>query len=370
MKPAPATQPALAIVYGPYLQAPAADGMTICWMTNRKCVSRVEYAEGDSEQYVTAISSHFGLIDADKTYHAVRLSNLKPATSYTYRVVSKEMVEFQAYKVVFGQTVCSGPARFTTLDLRKQRSSFIVLNDRHEKIDELKAALAGVDFKDLDLVFYNGDMVNSATGVQQVMRCVVAPSAFANVIPFIYVRGNHDTRGPGARSLMNWFPTQSGRLYYSFDHAGVHFVVLDCGEDKRDSDREYFGLVNFRPYMAEEARWLKEEVRSEAFRRAKFRVVIVHIPPYVSGEPKFAQGEWIIDNFCPLLEEAGADLMLCGHLHVFAEYAPQPPLRSYPLILGGTETVIRVNITGDELEVCSLRDDGTAMRSPLKIRRK
>ena len=146
-RPVPATrpagtQPALAITYGPYLQAPSDTTMTVCWMTSRKCVSAVEYAEGSSDQYATAVSTHFGLIDANVTFHAVRLSGLKPGTSYSYRVVSREIIDQQAYKVVFGDTIRSEANRFTTLDAKKPQFSFVVLNDRHEKLPELRAALA------------------------------------------------------------------------------------------------------------------------------------------------------------------------------------------------------------------------------------
>lgn len=367
-RPAATTRPALAIIHGPYLQAPGDTGITVCWMTNRKCVSRVEYAEGDGGKSLTAISAHFGLIDANTTFHAVRLTNLKPGTAYTYRAVSKEIIDQQAYKVVFGGTVQSDPVQFTTLDPKKRRFSFVVLNDRHENVAELREALKKIDWAGVDLVFYNGDMVNYAQTEAQLMRSVVDPSTFAGRIPFVYVRGNHDTRGVLARSLMHYFPTESGRFYYGLNHGGAHFTILDCGEDKRDFDWEYFGLVSFRPYMEEETRWLQGEVSSAAFRDAEFRVAIGHIPPYVDEDAKFAQGEFIARTWCPLLNEGGCDLMLCGHLHVFYEYCAQPPQRDFPLVVNSTDTVIRVDVNGDELQMRALRDDGTEMRKALKIR--
>lgn len=54
---------------------------------------------------------------------------------------------------------------------------------------------------------------------------------------------------------------------------------MDGGEDKPDSDIEYYGLSDFDRYRADQVAWLKETVASEAFRTAPFKVAIIHVPP-------------------------------------------------------------------------------------------
>jgi hypothetical protein len=108
----------------------------------------------------------------------------------------------------------------------------------------------------------------------QLYRCVVDPcvQAFARHLPLVYVRGNHDTRGSFARHLLDYFPTDTGRYYYSFNHAGVAFLVLDGGEEKGDENVEYAGLVEFEPYLRQEVQWLARQIEEPAFQKARFRV--------------------------------------------------------------------------------------------------
>ena len=208
---------ALSITHGPFLQAPSETAITVSWATSGKCVSRVEYRPESSTRWLTNISAHHGLVDADVTIHNVKLADLEAGTPYRYRVVSREIVEFKAYKVTYGATVASAEYHFTTLDARKPVTSFVVVNDRHEHVAPLAGSLAKVDWSIVDLAFLNGDMVNSVRDEPQLYQCVVDPcvQSFATRTPLVYVRGNHDTRGGFARRLLDYFPTDSGRYYYT-----------------------------------------------------------------------------------------------------------------------------------------------------------
>ena len=111
---------------------------------------------------------------------------------------------------------------------------------------------------------------------------------------------------------MNYFPSSTGRPYFSFRQGPVYFIVLDSGEDKPDSDIEYNGLGGFDTYRAQEAEWLKETLNSDACKNAAYRVVVIHIPPGYSAWYGPIESKRL---FVPLLNEAKIDLMLCGHLH-------------------------------------------------------
>ena len=112
-----------------------------------------------------------------------------------------------------------------------------------------------------------------------------------------------------------------GRAYYSFDHGSVHVVVLDSGEDKVDSHEYYNGLVAFDSYRKEQATWLEQDLRSEAARRARFRVVVSHIPP--RGGKGYSVDQ-VRELWEPPANSGRVDLWLSGHTHRFARLDPTP----------------------------------------------
>jgi len=356
------TASAVQIVTGPYLQAPTDTSMTVMWITDRGCTSWVEFGQGDVLDQKVHHSQH-GLIEADQTIHRVALEGLAPGTSYRYRVCSKEIAQFDPYQVTYGDTLYSDVHAFTTLDGKKQSVSFVVLNDIHEQDELLTLLLKHAASKAYDLVFLNGDMLGHIENQRQIVAHVLAPCTelFASHTPFIYVRGNHETRGRFARRLPDYLALPDDRYYYSFDHGPVHFVVLDGGEDKRDSDKEYSGLVDFDRYRDIQQKWLQQETRSAAFQRTPFRVVVVHMPPLPSAD--WHGVDDMYHKWRPILNEGKIDLMICGHTHHYAIMEPETGVRDYPMVIGGAPkagaaTLIRVDATASRLEVTTTRDDG------------
>jgi len=349
------------IVVGPYLQAPSETSMTVMWITDVNAVSWVEYGTGESLDQRAHRSRH-GLIDADETIHTVTIEGLAPSREYRYRVCSKEIVTFKPYEVTYGQTVASDTYTFTTLDGNKDSISFIVLNDIHERNEVLISLTRLARQQPFDLVFLNGDILGHIESAQQIIDHVLAPCTelFATQTPFVYVRDNHETRGKFARRLPDYIALPDDRYYHSFDHGPVHFVVMDGGEDKRDTDKEYSGLVDFDRYRAVQRDWLAREIQSEAFRKAAFRVVVVHMPPQPSE--RWHGPDDMYRTWRPLYNEGKVDLVISGHTH---HYEIRPPVEGqcdYATIIGGAPqkgaaTVIRVDATADRLHVTMTRDD-------------
>jgi len=358
----------LAITHGPYLQAASETGMTIVWATNRNCVSRVEYGPAPDGPASTASAGHHGLIDANITLHRVSITGLEPGRTYYYRAISTEIVDFKAYKVTYGGTIRSADGRFTTLDAKKKQFSFVVLNDRHEKVKPLRTALDWIDWGTIDLAFLVGDMINDPMTEQQTFKGLIDPcvSFFAGRIPFILVRGNHETRGTAARGLMDYFPTDSQRYYHSMSHGGVRFIMLDGGEDKADTSPEYSGLVDFESYLKQETEWLRQEIQSEGFGKANLRVVMIHVPPTGMEDPKFIREKWVLDHWGPLFDKGKVDLVISGHTHQFEEIGPREGKNSYPILIGDTETVMRVDVSEGRMSVTVSGNDGTVRRGPVR----
>ncbi len=350
------------ITAGPCLQCPGESSMTIVWITDKTCTSWVEYGTGEVPDQ-KAIASHYGLIDANQRVHKITLSGLKPGTEYRYRAVSKEILEFKPYKIAFGETVASGISTFTTLDGRKEAVSFVVLNDIHENDAILREVMKIAEAEPYELAFLNGDILGHIESEPQIIDHVLRPCTelFAGRIAMVWIRGNHETRGAFARMMPNYVGLEEGRFYRSFDHGPVHFIVMDSGEDKTDDDKEYSGLADFDRYRSEQQAWLEKEIRSEAFRKAAFRVALIHMPLYGSNDwhgPMDCQTKW-----GPLFNEGKLDLMISGHTHQYQILKPEKGKHEYPIVIGGSPkakgaVVIRVEATQETMKVTMTRDDG------------
>ncbi len=96
----------------PYLQNMSTDGVSVIWVTNKSCTSYVLYGESNVLNQ-KAYASHNGLIDANVPVQKIRLDKLTPGKTYFYQVVSKEIKVYQAYKVVYGDSIMSPVHSFT-----------------------------------------------------------------------------------------------------------------------------------------------------------------------------------------------------------------------------------------------------------------
>ncbi len=368
--PASGSEP-LRIVTGPYLQSASETATTIMWITNRNATGVVEFGPRNGESK-TVGNSHDGLIDGNERVHRVALTDLSPGSAYRYRVVSRDILSFGSNKVDFGETVSSGFQEFRTFDRRKQEFAFLVFNDIHDTPATFPDLLKVNGDRGYDFVVLNGDTVSDLDKEGRITAILdQAVSGFASRIPMIWARGNHETRGGFARQFPAYLASPNGRYFYSFDDGPVHFIVLDTGEDKLDSHPEYSGLADFSRYRREEAEWLRAEVKTDAFRRARFRVVFAHMPfptapaaQRAGGAPSpFTGMEDDFQNFGAILEQAGIDMMISGHVHTPAIIDPEPGRHDYPIVRGGGpkaqgRTLIRVDVKARALEATILRPDG------------
>lgn len=350
------------ITHGPYLQLPSSTSMTIVWHTDQRCVSRVEFGLDDRFDR-RAISSRHGLIDNDRVNHIIHLTGLEPGMTYRYRVVSKAFLGYERQHIVaWGDSIISAPFEFTTLDPGKESFSFSMVSDLHERADELATMIGSAAWQDIDFAIYNGDMIDDFMEYDQIFTGFldVSVAGYATGKPFIFTRGNHEVRGRFARSIPDFIPLKNGRAYYSFDHGPVHFIVLDSGEDKEDGHRYYNSLVDFTRYREEQARWLTEDLQSESAQRARFRIVISHIPP--RGADRY-WAESVRKHFEPPVHEGGVDLWLSGHTHRLMRIDPTQGENNYYLLIGPTHAVTRVDVSPDELRVTVTDTDGERLEA-------
>ncbi len=92
--------------------------------------------------------------------------------------------------------------------------------------------------------------------------------------------------------------------YYSFDIADAHFICLDSHDLDRSPD-------------AAMAQWLRADLEQA---KAKWLIAFWHHPPYTLGSHDSNKEQQLIEmreNFMPILESAGVDLVLTGHSHIY-----------------------------------------------------
>lgn len=360
------SQEKLEITHGPYLVDPVEDAMTVVWFTNENCYSWVEYSEyAPSGTFPTwggypkiAKSSTVGLIDANTKKHVIRIKNLEPGKRYKYRVNSKTVLQYDPYEVIYGETVVGDFYEFSTMDPVTSDFSFGVVADLHENaviLDELNSIKPLEEF---DMMFLNGDFLNWIGEEERIFSGFLdaAVKTFATETPFIFIRGNHETRGPGAREVMSYFPHHSGQNYYSLDHGGVHFVILDGGEDKPDDHPVYAGMADFDSYRSEQAEWLREEVQTDAFRKAAYRIVITHMP--MSTDPGRHGSYDIYEKWGPILNQANVDLMINGHKHRYNWIEAGEEEYNFPTIVLGKEMIMDTKVSGQRLDVSVTNTEG------------
>lgn len=342
------------ITHGPYLQKVGEEEVTVIWTTDKDAVSWVELAPaGNDSFYSQERPRYYDTVYGNKVVgklHRVTIAGLTPGTEYRYRIFSKEVLGYEGHRILYGNIAASDvysrrPYAFRTLDSRKEKVSFRVVNDIHGNNDHLRALLSDVERENTDLVIFNGDMVSTVNEEEGIFRGFMdtAVALFASEVPMYYVRGNHETRGRASSSVYAYFPTPTGEFYYAFREGPVFFLVLDSGEDKPDSDIEYSELACFDDYRSEESKWLEAMAMTPEFRSAKYRIVLMHMPPVGStwhGTREVAR------KFVPLLNDAGIDLMICGHTHEygFVDKGDENGI-NFPVLINDDETCLQVEVS-------------------------
>jgi len=222
----------------------------------------------------------------------------------------------------------------------------------------MKDLTKGTSFSSLDMVIFNGDMSTAIYNEEQIFTDFMDASVelFASRIPIVFNRGNHETRGPYADFLMNYFPLNEGRVYRTFNVGEVAFLVLDCGEDKPDSDIEYSDIADFDAYRLKQAAWLKEAIKDKSFINAPVKIVILHMPPEVS--------DWhgtlhLDETLLPLLNEAKVDVVFSGHTHRYSFNPPVPGKIDFPVIVNSNNAYLKCEVVNGKIQVKILGTPGS-----------
>lgn len=353
----------------PYLQNPINSGMTILWQTNVPVYSWVEYGEDANNLSSKAQTLVDGQAMSNNTNHKIRLKGLKPNTTYYYRACSKEIKLYQAYKKEFGETEYSPVYSFTTAPEQGGDFTAIVFNDLHQQkgmLDRLMKQIEGVNY---DMVFFNGDCIDDPKDEASALKflTIMNKAVKAESHPTFFMRGNHEIRNAYSiklRDIVDYVGDNT--TYGAFNWGDTRFVLLDCGEDKADDHWVYYGLNSFEEFRQDQTEFLKKEMKSKEFKKAKKRVLIHHIPVY-GNDDKYQP---CTEMWHPLLVKMPFNIAINGHTHMYEYLEPGKQGNKFPVYVGGgykegTGTIIVLKKQGKELSAEIISDKGEILKSVL-----
>ena len=277
------------VVHGPWNSSVTSTSAVISWETAGACPGKLFIRKkGEKEFRAVAVETRSGVADGGAKLHHLSLQNLTPGTIYEYHTGL-------------------GPIRtFRTLETTPGEFSFAFTSDIHCNSAKLKEILRSSALSKVDFLFLGGDLI---TGISGRYSCYAAflDTLGANWSKAAYCfRGNHEYRG-FPEPFMELTAPLTGKSYGIFSHKGVCFLYLDSGDGK---------MLNTR-YMQKQFKFLESALKSQEFKNARFRVLLIHHPMFEEkkwGSPEQAQ-------IYALLKKHKAaekiDLMLAGHLHSY-----------------------------------------------------
>jgi hypothetical protein len=291
-----------AVTRGPYLQLGREDGVTIRWRTKVASDSVVRY--GNTAGTLDRTAS----VSGSRTEHKVTLKGLSPETKYYYSVGrSSGTFEGGGPQYYFKTHPPVGSPKPFKIWVIGDSGHPASNNGYSEKMYEgFRRRYGG----EVGVWLMLGDNAYEDGTDSQFQRAVfdVFPPHLRNTILWS-TRGNHERSSSVYYGIFD-HPTNgeaggvaSGtEAYYSFDYGNVHFVCLDS----QGSDRSASGA---------QARWLRRDLEDTD---QQWIVAFFHHPPYTKGTHDSDTEAQIIEmreNFNPILEENGVDLVLGGHSH-------------------------------------------------------
>ncbi|GAB2258683.1 hypothetical protein Droror1_Dr00014843 [Drosera rotundifolia] len=132
--------------------------------------------------------------------------------------------------------------------------------------------------------------------------------------PWMVVEGNHEResipffkggfQSYNARWKMPYKESgSSSNLYYSFEVAGVHVLMLGSFAEYDEHSDQYS--------------WLKADLAAVDRERTPWLLALFHVPWYNSNGAHQGEGDEMMAAIEPLLYAAGVDIVLTGHVHAY-----------------------------------------------------
>lgn len=358
----------MALRVKPFVQIVGDNQMGISWLVTSNAFGVVKWKQ-QGDEWAKAYHAVDGLRDANTPIQRALLSGYNPTLPLDFEATSSEMVSFRTYRPVeHGGVVTTPAAQVKALMSAEGETSFAVFTDCHNRTNCYPLLLPKLG-DGLRFIVLDGDNLEDPHTEQMAVDYLFKPMAWLTEqgLATLFMRGNHETRGAFARKLKPYLVLPDDKYYGAMTLGPLRLVWLDCGEDKVDDHKEYYGLNDFEPYMRAQLEWLKREVQSEPFKRAEWRIVLVHIPPMWRDGREWEGTYRMNADYAPVLNQAQVTAMICGHEHK-AELVPPSEKENYgfkgPVFVGGchpaeNQVVTRVDVLKGQLKITMIKADGS-----------
>ncbi len=330
------TSPQKLMTTKPYLQVPTPTTMDVMFQTNSICHCWVEF--GTDSLHTQRVRA---LLDGQEICYdisnRIRLEGLKPGTRYYYRVRAVELLSKKGYENHFGDTLTTRFYSFRTPNEDMSDFTCVIFNDLHENkkcFDYLRKLLEGINY---DFVIFNGDCLPEPRDRQHAIDMIhnLADPVNGAEKPIVFLRGNHEIRNFYSAGMHHLIGYYNEKAYGAFTWGATRFVMLDCGEDKPDSVSVYGGLNDFTQLRLDQVDFLTQELKSKAFKKARHRVLISHIPVYGDGDSY----KPCLKLWSPLLDKAPFNVAIGAHNHKAVFYPNGTDGSTYPVVVGGGPSI-------------------------------
>ncbi|XP_041024967.1 purple acid phosphatase 22-like [Juglans microcarpa x Juglans regia] len=279
------------------------DHIRVSWITEAKhAKSIVEYGKESGKYNALATGEHksytYFFYHSGEIHH-VKIGPLEPSTTYFYRCGG------------------SGPEFSFRTPPSGFPIEFAVVGDLGQT-EWTASTLQHIDSKDYDVFLLPGDL-SYADGQQPLWDSfgrLVEP--YATRRPWMVTEGNHEIetipilhpygfRSYNARWRMPHEESGStSNLYYSFDVAGTHIIMLGSYTEFDADSSQY--------------KWLEADLANVDRKKTPWIFVLLHAPWYNSNTAHQGEGESMRKAMEELLYKARVDVVFAGHVHAYERF--------------------------------------------------
>jgi acid phosphatase type 7 len=307
------------LIRGPYLQRATPVSIMIRWRTDALSRSRV-YIGTEPDKLSVAVTDSMLV-----TEHKILVTSLQSATKYYYSigdVKNKLQGDTANYFYTLPPSGATGTYRIAAFGDCGNNS----INQRNVRDQLLK--YMGNNYLNAWLLVGDNAYPDCTDAEFQQNFFNIYKDNLLKKYPLFPAPGNHDyhdkefsqdvaQKSHEVAYYQNFSMPMSGESggvashtseYYSFDIGNIHFLSIDSygmADGKRLSDT-----------TGPQAEWIKKDLEQAA--GAEWIVAYWHHPPYTMGSHNCDKEDDLVDirqNFIPMLERYGVDIVINGHSH-------------------------------------------------------
>ncbi len=289
----------------PVVTGPATEAITILQPLQRHATGYLEFAV-ENEPYRRVDAEQAGLLPLAEHVLKFQLPPLPPGKTVRYRFTARaagwvKVRQFYHGELKFGEPQTSPEYSFRTLDAAAGTTTIAVWNDTHENTETLKALHGLTTALKPDLLLWNGDQSNDVHFEKDMAGQFLTPAglSIAERWPLAYVRGNHDVRGPAARSLHEFYRHAGRSLLLRLSQRPARRARHGHGRGQAGRQPVFGGMVAFQKMQQRQAEWLDTVVKEAWFRDAPHKVLFCHIPLWFTRDIFPTQRRWECHRFLP-----------------------------------------------------------------------